>query len=286
MPWTAYVVKHNPVVMFFRKDSTVFPDWIRKQIRKRLGAPLPKGDRTQDFLDRFLDVFRTESPPGYDARMLMEWLLANVGAGSDTTAIGLLSILYHLLKSPSKKRKLVEELQSSNLSYPVTWKESQNLPYLDACVKEGLRLHPSIGLGLERVTPKQGLQMPDGFSLPPGVKVSMNPWIVARHSVFGSNVDDFIPERWLQGHGESKEAFSERLNRMRRADLVFGGGSRSCTGKNIALLEIYKLIPTLFQRFDISLKDQDAEWKTENRWTVRQRGVECFIKRLKETNDG
>ena len=283
MPWTAYILKYNPIVGFFSKDSTMFPEWSGKQIQKRIAAKQEGDSKIQvpprDFMDRFLTAARTDNPPDYNVLFVMNWTLVNIMAGADTTAIGLRAILYYLLKSPPKRLKLLEEIRSADLSYPVSWKESQQLPYLDACVKEAFRLHPAIGLGLERTVPPAGLQLPDGYVLPAGTNVSMNAWVVNRQALFGEKVDEFIPERWLQQENEGAEEYKERVAQMKRADLVFGSGSRACTGKYISLLEIYKVIPTLFIEFDISLVDEAEELATINRWTVRQENIRCWLKR-------
>jgi cytochrome P450 len=60
--------------------------------------------------------------------------------------------------------------------------------------------------------------------------------------------------------------------------IQFGGGHRSCLGKNISYLEIYKLVPTLIQRYDISLADPEREWDVQNRWFVPQFGFDVMLK--------
>ncbi len=258
----------------------MFPAWVGNQVRKRIETREKKQlAPRKDFLDRFLDAGSMDSGPGYNIPLILNWTMTNVMAGADTTAISLRAILYYLLKSPPKKKRLLEELQSANLHYPVTWKESQQLPYLDACVKEAFRLHPPIGMGLERTVPASGLLLPDGSTLPAGTNVSINAWVLNRHAVFGSDPDEYIPERWLQQTNESAEDYKERVRVMKHADLTFGGGSRSCTGKYISLLEIYKVIPTLFLEFDIGLVDEASEWSTMNRWAVRQEDIGCWLRR-------
>ena len=280
MPWTAFLVKHNPIVGWFVKDSTIFPAWVGKQIRKRIEYRNGKQTASsKDFLDRFLDAASTENTPGYNIPLVRSWAMTNVMAGADTTAIGLRAILYYVLKSPPKRDKLVLEIQSSSLHYPVTWEESQQLPYLDACIKEAFRLHPAIGMGLERTVPASGLSLPDGYILPAGTNVSINAWVLNRHAVFGDHPDDFIPERWLQQSHESAEEFKERIRMMKHADMTFGGGSRTCAGKYISFLEIYKVIPTLLREYEIGLVDEAGEWSTINRWAVRQENIGCWLRR-------
>lgn len=284
MPWTAILFKYNPVIGYFAKSNTVFPDFCLQQIKKRIaeregqkaGQKLPS-IRTRDFLDRFIDAARIDKPPGYDLRLLMEWTLVNIMAGADTTAISLTAILYYLLQAPAKMRKLMEELKAANLSYPVSWKECQDLPYLDACIKEAYRLHPVIGLGLGRVA--SGLKMPDGFVLQDGTTASMNAYVIQRQTLFGDDVDSFIPERWLCQANESVESYQERMNLWKRSDMFFGGnGHRSCTGRHIALLETYKVIPTLLLKFEMKLEFPSEEWKIFGRWTVRPESLPCTMK--------
>ncbi|KAL8646921.1 MAG: hypothetical protein Q9226_006654 [Calogaya cf. arnoldii] len=163
-------------------------------------------DGPADFLDHFLDSAQSnDDPSGYNFTLLIDWTLVNVMAGADTTAIALRTILWFLLKDPSRKEKLLQEIHTAKLSVAVSWKQTQKLSYLDACIKEALRICPAIGLSLERKVLAAGLEMPDGYVLPKGTNVSKNAWVVNRQYVFGENPDDFIPERWLRQNNESIE---------------------------------------------------------------------------------
>ena len=77
-----------------------------------------------------------------------------ISAGADPTATVQKAIIYHLLRNPSVLDKLRVELDAANLSFPASYEEAHNsskLPYLEAVIKEGLRIHPTVGLCLERV---------------------------------------------------------------------------------------------------------------------------------------
>lgn len=77
-----------------------------------------------------------------------------ISAGADPTATVQKAIIYHLLRNPSVLDKLRAELDTANLSFPASYEEAHNsskLPYLEAVIKEGLRIHPTVGLCLERV---------------------------------------------------------------------------------------------------------------------------------------
>jgi cytochrome P450 len=281
MPWTAYILKHNPLVSYFSKDSTMFPGWTARRVQNRL----KKRDEEKrmgfmysprDFLDRFIDAAHTGPNQEFEFAKALGWTLTNVMAGGDTTTIALKAIVYYLLKNPDKKNRLIQDLEEANLTVPVPWTESQQIPYLDAVIKESLRLHPPIGLGLERTA--GGFVMPDGYTVPQGTNVGMNAWVVNRQPIFGENVDDFIPERWLKGPDETVSQHKNRVNDMKRADLVFGSGARACTGRSVSYLEIYKIVPSFLLTFDFNTLRATDEWTLVCGWSVRQDNIKCFLR--------
>ncbi|PBP18060.1 cytochrome P450-like protein [Diplocarpon rosae] len=162
------------------------------------------------------------------------------------------AVFYYLLKNPSCLERLYEELDgkardgtfADNEKGVVTWSESQTLPYLDACIKEAFRMHPAPGLPLERI-----------------------------------DADVFRPERWLCQAGEETEAEEKRIKEMGSTMLQFGMGSRTCIGKNISLLEMYKVVPSLLRRFEIKLEDPSKDWVVHNAWFVRQYGFRTVFKK-------
>jgi cytochrome P450 len=146
---------------------------------------------------------------------LATWTNSNIQAGSDTTAILLCGILYYLLKKPSTLARLREEIDTAvnegRLSKWVTWKESQELVYLDACIKEASRIHPPIGFPLERIVPDPGITI-NGYYIPNGTRVSMNPWSVHRDKdIFGEDSDEWRPERWLCEEKKKKAMYNTLL---------------------------------------------------------------------------
>jgi cytochrome P450 len=133
------------------------------------------------------------------------------------------------MRNPSAYAKLTTEIDEADasgfLSPVVQYHEAVGLAYLNACCKEGMRLHPSVGMTLPRHVPKGGCNIA-GQWFPEGTRVGVNAAVVQRDkTIFGQDANDFVPERWL-----SKDAA-----RMERYMLHFGGGSRTCIGKNVRL---------------------------------------------------
>ncbi|KAF9893111.1 hypothetical protein FE257_012522 [Aspergillus nanangensis] len=287
MPWLDYVFVKNPLKQLLQGGSTTaVARFARARMNERVSTTNEKKSTAaapRDFLTRFTEA-KSAYPDVVTDAQVFSYTISNMNAGSDTTAISLRAILYYTLKSPRVMRKLQQELQGAlsagSVTLPVSWKQSQELPYLDAVIKEALRLHPAVGLLLERIVPNGGLQLPRGPFLPAGTIVGINPWIIHRQqAIFGTDAESFVPERWLRGDGEEEDEFQARRQNMVRATLTFGAGPRTCIGKNISLLEIYKLIPSLFLTYDIELENPDAEWEIVNAWFVRQKNIDIRLRR-------
>lgn len=124
-------------------------------------------------------------------------------AGSDTTAAAISSILYHLMKNPEAYHKLRDEIdeatRSGQLSSPhVRYSEAMQLPCLVACCKEGMRVHPSVGLTLPRHVPQGGCSI-SGHWFPEGTRVGVNAAVVhLDKGIFGHDADLFNPDRWFR----------------------------------------------------------------------------------------
>ncbi|KAH8684385.1 pisatin demethylase [Tricladium varicosporioides] len=244
-----------------------------------------------DLLAKFMQA-KIDRPEFMTDGLVMTMAVSMAFAGSETTAISLSSIFYFLLKNPRCLAKVYEELDAKaragyfqdNESGLVSWHESQGLEYLDAVVKESFRIHPAPGLHLERVVPEQGVEISGEF-IQGGTIVGASAWVLHRtKEIFGNDVETFRPERWLVGQGESsgsvnglgnrdrkdsgvdmsaegdlnekqeawRKAEEKRIKEMGACLLHFGAGARTCIGKNISLLEVYKLVPSFLRRFEVS----------------------------------
>ncbi|POS81052.1 benzoate 4-monooxygenase cytochrome P450 [Diaporthe helianthi] len=255
-----------------------------EQLAERLGgssssSDLEKEAGRQDFLREFLRA-KEENPGIVTDNEVLGYLLLNMLAGADTTAIAQKGIIYHLLRNPPAQAKLRAELDAAGVSFPASFAETRDLGYLDAVVKEGLRMHAPIGNILERVVPASGLELRDGRVIAPGTIVGMNQWVVSRNKeVYGDDADSFRPERWLRADGETAVAYEARLKMMKEGDLSFGGGNRICTGRHMAFMEMFKVTATLFSRYNIELEDPSMDWTLQLWWFVFTKNVRVRITR-------
>lgn len=265
MAWIDSILEKNPIKLQLEKHGIikkVFPitkfalaragerkDEMEKV--KTTGQVVERPGRGIDLLTKFTQA-QHDHPEFMTESQVLSAACSMVFAGSETTAISLSAVFYYLLKHPEVYKKLMQELDEAaangvieeRRNGKVSWAESQKLPYLDAVIQESFRMHPAAGLILERITPPQGINIL-GEHIPGGVIVGCNAWVLHRRpEIFGEDVDAFRPERWI-------EAKPEQLKEMKATMFQFGAGARTCIGKNISLLEMYKLVPTFLRNFEV-----------------------------------
>ncbi|KIW12757.1 hypothetical protein PV08_07943 [Exophiala spinifera] len=230
-------------------------------------------DAPMDFLEKLM-IANQADPEKVTPGHVFLIGMGNIIAGSDTTAVSLSAILYNLLKYPNTMKKLRREIEEHCLNPEISFKESQSMPYLQAVMKEALRICPATGLPLWRVVPEgEGVEI-CGHYFPPGTTVGINTWCAHyNEDVFGPDAKEFRPERWLEAEKEG----GERLKNMEAYYMPFGLGSRTCIGRHISTLEMSKLIPQIVRDFDFELIDPEG-WDTENSWFIKPTNFRVQVK--------
>ena len=146
----------------------------------------------------------------------------------------------------------MRQIKDHETEGPAALELALKMPYLEAVILESYRTFGSPSNNLERIVSDHGMVLPNGVRLPPGTVVAMNgPSLNKRTDYFGADAGEYNPSRWMCGAEETEEAFKERRARMDRASLTFGHGSRSCIGKNVVQLEVYKIWATLVRLYKV-----------------------------------
>jgi cytochrome P450 len=155
--------------------------------------------------------------------------------------------LLYLLNNPHTYITLQRELDAAfaagRISNPITDAEARSLPYLQAVIREGMRVFPGVTPPLYKTAPASGDEIA-GYRIPPGTQVGTNVFGIARSKRYwGNDADLFRPERWLEVKDE------KTLERMREvAESQFGFGRYKCLGRPLAFLEMNKLLPEVSYR--------------------------------------
>ncbi|CBF77081.1 protein CYP675A1 [Aspergillus nidulans FGSC A4] len=196
-------------------------------------------------------------------------------AGSETTALTLSGILYNIFRNRAVYEKLTSEIDaaitSHQLSRPhITYTEATRLPYLGACIKEGIRMHPITGVSFPRHAPSCGCEV-GGYWIPGNTRVGVNPAVIHfDKSVFGEDAGIFRPERWIEA--------GANVANMDCHIMQFGMGARVCLGKNISMCEIYKAIPQLLHSFTFEMGAEEPV-KTTSYWFHKPVAIHVKVRR-------
>ncbi|KAL4878055.1 cytochrome P450 [Aspergillus karnatakaensis] len=229
----------------------------------------PGKTKQRDMLDYFVGMKDEKGGPASIRDISIE-VGSLVAAGADTTSVAIKAVLCPILEDPLRYQRLQREIDDAhersglnnasagNLSFS----NLKELPFLDACIKEGLRLHPSIVYQLPRKAPEGGITI-EGYYIHPSATVSMSPVAQNRcRSIFGEDADEYRPERWIEGEGSS----GEQIKEMNKQLATFGYGSRTCIGRNLAMFELFKFVAQLLSRYQVELCTGKKEWAVHAMW--------------------
>ncbi|KAI0457469.1 cytochrome P450 [Xylaria acuta] len=177
------------------------------------------------------------------------------GAAVETTSWTLSVAVFHILNNPTIKSSLKEELSNAipDPSKMLQWNELEELPYLSAVIMEALRLSYGSVQRLPRVNRLDSLKYGD-WVIPPNTAVGMDAYHMHMNDKLFPNPTEFQPDRWL---GDPKGP--DGLRPLSSYMVSFSRGARSCLGINLAWMELYVGLATVFRRHDLELFETTRE---------------------------
>ncbi|KAI9695073.1 MAG: hypothetical protein M1820_008935 [Bogoriella megaspora] len=205
-------------------------------------------------------------PTDFDDDAVQSMAATNVFGGTETTAS---SIRARRVKQAAgrDRQNVSRALLAYRNSHPL--RLADTMPYLHAVIHESMRLFPALGQPLARVAPSEGVEI-SGHFFPAGTQLTVYEWSLHRDkTIFGEDAYEFRPERWLD---------TERARRMHRCFFSFGSGARTCLGRNLAWMEMLKVVSTLFRHYEVELVDPGAEWVIEGGFIKGQRDINVVLK--------
>lgn len=232
-------------------------------VAKRLTMPT---DRV-DLLSKLQEGRDDEGKPMGREELTAE-ALTQLIAGSDTTSNSSCAISYYIALHPHVQEKLQKELDEASTTEDdvvFTYEQVKRLPYLEAVINEGLRVHSTSSLGLPRVVPEGGLTI-RGVHFPQGTVLSIPTYTIHRDTqAWGEDADKFRPERWFErDHLAMQKAFNP-----------FSYGPRACVGRNLASMELLIIISSIFRRYHFVLAEPDKPLDTREGFL--RKPLECRV---------
>jgi cytochrome P450 len=201
-----------------RVDELLFAEIARR----REAADLEERD---DVLSALL-LARDEDGDALTDQEVRDELVTLLVAGHETTATGLAWTFDLLLHTPAALARLRESLDAGEDEY------------LDAVVKEALRIRPVIP-GVGRVVRGEPFAL-DGYSIPPGVEINPSITTIHRRADHYPQPEVFRPERFLGPDAPDTYTW-----------IPFGGGTRRCLGASFALMEMRVVVRRVLERCEL-----------------------------------
>eukprot|EP01127_Copromyxa_protea_P000131 TRINITY_DN1012_c0_g1_i3.p1 TRINITY_DN1012_c0_g1~~TRINITY_DN1012_c0_g1_i3.p1 ORF type:complete len:255 (-),score=49.12 TRINITY_DN1012_c0_g1_i3:69-833(-) len=198
----------------------------------------PKGG--SDLLAKFLVLKDNDGNP-YPEKWIRDILINFLIAGRDTTALLLTWTTYTIVSHPDVYARVREEISRVLGDEEITDEKIAQLSFLKCCLKETLRLYPSVPF-TARTALKDDV-LPDGAIVKAGDRVIYHQFQVHRNPKYWSNPESFIPSRW-----ESKEDLKHPFQ-----FLPFHAGPMSCLGQHMAVMEAMTMAALVFQKFDLEV---------------------------------
>lgn len=222
--------------------------------RLEKGEKSETGSGRNDILERLIN-----GKDAYGNRMERKEItaeaLTQLIAGSDTISNTSCAVFYWILHGeraapgsilPRLRAELDAAIPASDSV--ASYAQVKNLPFLKRCIDEGMRLHSTSAIGLPRIIVGQVAEF-DGHIFPPGTVLSVPSYTIHHlEEIWGEDVNDFKPDRWLNLNARQKMAFNP-----------FSYGPRACVGQNVAVMELQIIIGTVFRRYDFELYQEVLE---------------------------
>jgi cytochrome P450 len=195
------------------------------------------------------DISEDQVIQSYRLDMASE-MLDHVLAGFDTSSITLTWLAWELSRAPNAlwQTKLREEI--TGLQGSKDAKQIDQLPILNACLMETLRVHAAIPGNQPRMTPSSA-SLGDFENLPAGIRVQSQAWSLHRNPDVYPEPDSWQPSRWL-------DADEAQLREMNKWFWAFGSGGRMCVGSNLATLEMKNVMISIWGQFSTEVAEDEG----------------------------
>ncbi|KAL6336897.1 hypothetical protein AAG906_036211 [Vitis piasezkii] len=219
----------------------------REEERRKKRDMNDAGVAMNDFLDILLDIMENEKEEMRLTRENVKGIILNIfGGGTDTSAAAAVWAVAELINHPNIMEKARQEIDSVvGKDRLVEESDIANLPYLQAIVKETLRLHPP-GAVIARESIEDCTIR--GYDIPTKTQLFVNLWAIGRDPNYWENPLEFWPERFLREDGSLKSQLDVKGQHFHL--LPFGSGRRICPGISLALQVVQTSLAAMIQCFE------------------------------------
>eukprot|EP00095_Tigriopus_kingsejongensis_P006181 maker-scaffold191_size271209-snap-gene-1.29 protein:Tk06181 transcript:maker-scaffold191_size271209-snap-gene-1.29-mRNA-1 annotation:"hypothetical protein DAPPUDRAFT_192258" len=257
--WNDILFHLHPFGWQFRSALKVLHDFTDKVItdrkalfkaeKQKAQSSAPK-DLEDDLMGKkkrlaFLDLLIEVSDEGkiLTDRDIREEVDTFMFEGHDTTAANMSFTLYLLAIHPEIQKKVQQELDDlfiDDPDRPASMDDLAKMKYLEACIKESLRLYPSVPLMSRTIHEDTTIE---GQLVPAETNIILYTYLLHRDPEQFPNPEEFDPERFSSTKSHQRHAY---------AYVPFSAGPRNCIGQKFAMMEEKVVVSSLLRKFNLS----------------------------------
>ncbi|ODN00188.1 Cytochrome P450 4c3 [Orchesella cincta] len=208
----------------------------------------PEGQKIRRaFLDLLLDV--QENDAQFTDADIREEVDTFMFEGHDTTGANLEWAILMLACNPKCQKLAYEEIQNvfgNDTERDITTADLKELKYLECCIKETLRIYPSVPFFMRRMD--QDCVLDEHRTIPKGSTVIISAYILHRQEDVFPDPEKFDPERFFVENAAGRHPYSY---------IPFSAGPRNCIGQKFALMEEKIVLATLLRKFKLEPVDTE-----------------------------
>jgi cytochrome P450 family 4 len=263
--WINLCFNLTPAGRQFNAAVKTLHDFTDKVIKERqaLGAESPQEKATTDvdeiywhgkrrlaFLDLLLDAQKNPENNLSD-KDIREEVDTFMFEGHDTTSASLGWTVFLLGCHQEFQAKVHEELDrifEGDRTRPITTKDMAEMKYLEMCIKEALRLFPSVPYFSRTTT--TDLVLDDDHTVPAGTDIVLTLMAMQRNADIFNDPNAYIPDRFLPENVAKRHPF---------AFIPFSAGPRNCIGQKFAIMEEKVILANLFRNFNVEAVESLAD---------------------------
>ncbi|KAI3803982.1 hypothetical protein L1987_32148 [Smallanthus sonchifolius] len=229
----------------FHKAFAYWEDLIEER-RVQVNSSTWSSEQAQSFLDRMLEN-------GFSNNQINQMVMELFIAGTNTTTSTVTWAMTELVIHKEVMSKIEEEMKKEVNSDQIINSQLSKLTYLQACIKENFRLHPSVPLLLPHMAAETCEVM--NYSIPKNAKIFVNVWAMGRDPKLWNDPLSFNPERFIDSKMDFKGQDFELL--------PFGSGRRICPGLPSGIKSVEFILATLICEFDWALPNGEDPSKLD-----------------------
>jgi sterol 14-demethylase len=261
----AYVNPHLPLPSFRKRDRA------RKQLVAYLQAIFERrereGRKTGDLFQVLRGIRNPDGSPRFDVDTITGMFISLMFAGHHTTSTTSSWALLELLRHPEWMARVTGELDTLYADgRDVSYQALREIPVLESCFKETLRLHPPLVLLMRKVA--QPFAYKD-WTIPVGTNVGVSIAVSNRDPGVFRDAARFDPTRYEPGREEDQRIF---------AYIPFGAGRHRCVGAAFAMMQVKAIFSILLRRYEFELAQPLDTYREDHSKMVVQLAQPCRVR--------